>query len=155
MLCTHCVLEAGCWGSESYTTLSAANTPCCAPTKHLPSTSRHQNIVDLIEVIIDGNPTPGRLSTVALVFEYLDHDLSGLLDTPEAANQITPALAKSYMMQLAAGVSRERSGIKCCWSCVSAFRVISGCGIFAFRRLLRVIDTGGDVCGDRHHVQQE
>lgn len=67
----------------------------------------HQNIVDLIEVIIDGNPTPGRLSTVALVFEYLDHDLSGLLDTPEAANQITPALAKSYMMQLAAGVSRR------------------------------------------------
>lgn len=65
----------------------------------------HQNIVDLLEVIIDGNPTPGRLSTVALVFEYLDHDLSGLLDTPEAANQITPALAKSFMMQLAAGVS--------------------------------------------------
>lgn len=61
--------------------------------------------MDLLEVIIDGSPTPGRLSTVALVFEYLDHDLSGLLDTPEAAGQITPALAKSYMMQLAAGVS--------------------------------------------------
>lgn len=55
-------------------------------------------------MIIDGNPTPGRLSTVALVFEYLDHDLSGLLDTPEAASQITPALAKSYMMQLVEGV---------------------------------------------------
>eukprot|EP00752_Nemacystus_decipiens_P009556 g8536.t1 len=66
---------------------------------------KHKNIVDLIEVIIDGTPAPGRLSTVALVFEYLDHDLSGLLDTPEAANQITPALAKSYMMQLAAGVA--------------------------------------------------
>lgn len=63
-----------------------------------------QNIVDLIEVIIDGKLTPGRLSTVALVFEYLDHDLSGLLDTPEAANQITPALAKSYMLQLVEGV---------------------------------------------------
>lgn len=70
-----------------------------------PPLPPHQNIVDLLEVIIDGNPTPGRLSTVALVFEYLDHDLSGLLDTPEAANQITPALAKSFMMQLAAGVS--------------------------------------------------
>eukprot|EP00903_Cladosiphon_okamuranus_P006726 g6563.t1 len=66
---------------------------------------KHRNIVDLIEVIIDGTPAPGRLSTVALVFEYLDHDLSGLLDTPEAASQITPALAKSYMMQLAAGVA--------------------------------------------------
>ncbi|CAM9495862.1 unnamed protein product [Ectocarpus sp. 6 AP-2014] len=66
---------------------------------------KHENIVDLIEVIIDGNPTPGRLSTVALVFEYLDHDLSGLLDTPEAANQITPPIAKSFMMQLAAGVA--------------------------------------------------
>lgn len=65
---------------------------------------RKQNIVDLIEVIIDGKLTPGRLSTVALVFEYLDHDLSGLLDTPEAANQITPALAKSYMLQLVEGV---------------------------------------------------
>lgn len=63
--------------------------------------------MDLIEVIIDGNPTPGRLSTVALVFEYLDHDISGLLDTPEASNQITPALAKSYMLQLIEGVSFE------------------------------------------------
>ena len=78
----------------------------CALTNRRALPSNHQNIVDLIEVIIDGTPTPGRLSTVALVFEYLDHDLSGLLDTPEAANQITPALAKSYMMQLAAGVSR-------------------------------------------------
>lgn len=80
------------------------------------NTSRNQNIVDLIEVIIDGTPTPGRLATVALVFEYLDHDLSGLLDTPEAANQITPALAKSYMMQLAAGVSelRERRDQRKC-----------------------------------------
>ncbi|CAN0149799.1 unnamed protein product, partial [Hapterophycus canaliculatus] len=43
---------------------------------------KHKNIVDLIEVIIDGNPTPGRLSTVARVFEYLDHDLRGLLDPP-------------------------------------------------------------------------
>lgn len=70
---------------------------------------RHKNIVDLIEVIIDGNPTPGRLSTVALVFEYLDHDLSGLLDTPEAASQITPALAKSYMLQLIEGVAYMHS----------------------------------------------
>ena len=66
--------------------------------------------MDLMEVIIDGNPTPGRLSTVALVFEYLDHDLSGLLDTPEAASQITPALAKSYMLQLIEGVSGEQTG---------------------------------------------
>lgn len=72
-----------------------------------------QNIVDLIEVIIDGNPTPGRLSTVALVFEYLDHDLSGLLDTPEAANQITPAVAKSFMMQLAAGVRLGGRTLSC------------------------------------------
>lgn len=76
----------------------------CATLECIPA---HQNIVDLIEVIIDGNPTPGRLSTVALVFEYLDHDLSGLLDTPEAASRITPALAKSYMMQLVDGVSAE------------------------------------------------
>ncbi|CAM9567675.1 unnamed protein product [Ascophyllum nodosum] len=69
----------------------------------------HKNIVDLLEVVIDGNPTPGRLSTVALVFEYLDHDLSGLLDTPEAANQITPALAKSFMMQLVEGVAYMHS----------------------------------------------
>lgn len=55
---------------------------------------------------MDGHPTGGRLSTVALVFEYLDHDLSGLLDTPEAATQITPALAKSFMMQLIDGVSK-------------------------------------------------
>lgn len=68
-------------------------------------TIAEQNIVDLIEVVVDGNPTGGRLSTVALVFEYLDHDLSGLLDTPEACNQITPALAKSYMLQLLEGVS--------------------------------------------------
>lgn len=71
--------------------------------------------MDLIEVIIDGTPAPGRLSTVALVFEYLDHDLSGLLDTPEAANQITPALAKSYMMQLAAGVRTGSSGGGVTW----------------------------------------
>ena len=101
------MLDAG-QSSERYPTLrvSAAKTLAVRLTNRRALPSNHQNIVDLIEVIIDGTPTPGRLSTVALVFEYLDHDLSGLLDTPEAANQITPALAKSYMMQLAAGVSR-------------------------------------------------
>ncbi|CAM9397961.1 unnamed protein product [Choristocarpus tenellus] len=65
----------------------------------------HKNIVRLIEVVVDGKPTEGRLATVALVFEYLDHDLSGLLDTPEASKMITPSLAKSYMKQLLEGVA--------------------------------------------------
>lgn len=80
-----------------------------------------QNVVDMIEVVIDGNPTPGRLSTVALVFEYLDHDLSGLLDTPEAANQITSALAKSYMLQLIEGVRMNAE-----WTCSPLYCVCCG-----------------------------
>ena len=46
------------------------------------------------------------------MFEYLDHDLSGLLDTPEAANQITPALAKSFMMQLVEGVRNRARNVE-------------------------------------------
>lgn len=112
--------------------------------------------MDLIEVIIDGTPAPGRLSTVALVFEYLDHDLSGLLDTPEAASQITPALAKSYMMQLAEGVSgRGWEGLEelelhtrgnsripelpCRVTELSSYV----CNVFSFRARLRGVDTLG------------
>ena len=39
---------------------------------------RHRNIVHLHEVITDGNLSNG-LGNIYLVFEYVDHDLSGLL----------------------------------------------------------------------------
>ncbi|CAN0227083.1 unnamed protein product [Discosporangium mesarthrocarpum] len=69
----------------------------------------HKNIVNLKEIVVDGQPTEGRLATVALVFEYLEHDLSGLLDTAEAAAQITPELSKCFMKQLLDGVAYMHS----------------------------------------------
>jgi len=62
---------------------------------------RHENIVDLKEIVTSKAPD-GRLKHVYMVFEYLDHDLAGLLDSPEVT--LTEAHTKCYMKQLLNGV---------------------------------------------------
>jgi serine/threonine protein kinase len=69
---------------------------------------RHENIVNLLEVVTskpgDRNRQRGE---VFMVFEYCEHDLSGLLATPEF--EITPALLRSYLHQLLTAMAHMHS----------------------------------------------
>jgi len=54
----------------------------------------HPNIVKLHEIATSADK--GDLSSVFLVFEYIDHDLAGLLDSP-FKNTLEPEYIKCYM----------------------------------------------------------
>jgi len=63
---------------------------------------RHENIVELKEIVTSKGPDQKTLKNVYMVFEYLDHDLAGLLDIPEV--KITDSHIKCFMKQLLSGV---------------------------------------------------
>lgn len=67
---------------------------------------RHENIVNLKEIVTGKNQ--GRHSShrnkheIYMVFEYVDHDLTGLMDTPGI--RFTEAQVKTYTKQLLSGL---------------------------------------------------
>mmetsp|Transcript_969 Transcript_969/g.1211 ORF Transcript_969/g.1211 Transcript_969/m.1211 type:complete len:480 (+) Transcript_969:111-1550(+) len=63
---------------------------------------RHENIVELKEIVTSKGQDQKTLKNVYMVFEYLDHDLAGLLDSPEVTMSETHT--KCYMKQLLNGV---------------------------------------------------
>lgn len=70
---------------------------------------RHENIVNLKE-IVTGKGTKGEgrddskkpKGSIYMVFEYMDHDLTGLMDTPTI--QFTEAQVKCFLMQILKGL---------------------------------------------------
>ncbi|KAK4536311.1 hypothetical protein CDCA_CDCA08G2336 [Cyanidium caldarium] len=65
---------------------------------------RHQNIVNLVEMVTShGGAGRGRKGDISMVFEYMDHDLTGLLDTPGI--RFTESQVKCYTQQLLSGVA--------------------------------------------------
>jgi serine/threonine protein kinase len=70
---------------------------------------RHPNVVRLHDVITS---KPGERNRqrgeVFMVFEYCEHDLAGLITTPEFA--LTPAVVRSYMHQLLSGLAAMHAG---------------------------------------------
>jgi cyclin-dependent kinase 12/13 len=67
----------------------------------LLKTLHHDNIVALKEIVTGNNGSaPG--SSIYLVFEYMDHDLTGLMDTPSI--RFEEQHIKCYMLQLLRGL---------------------------------------------------
>eukprot|EP01128_Nolandella_sp_AFSM9_P003286 TRINITY_DN139_c1_g6_i2.p1 TRINITY_DN139_c1_g6~~TRINITY_DN139_c1_g6_i2.p1 ORF type:complete len:558 (+),score=129.46 TRINITY_DN139_c1_g6_i2:35-1675(+) len=64
----------------------------------------HPQIVDLKEIVTGEDDEPGMTQSIYLVFEFMDHDLAGLLDS-SAKNFIGEAQAKCYMKQLFEGLA--------------------------------------------------
>ncbi|KAK4530136.1 hypothetical protein CCYA_CCYA03G0993 [Cyanidiococcus yangmingshanensis] len=67
---------------------------------------RHENIVNLIEMVTSQGATSantGRKGDIFMVFEYMDYDLTGLLDTPEV--HFSEAQVKCYAQQLLRGLA--------------------------------------------------
>lgn len=65
---------------------------------------KHKNIVNLKEIVTSSSTkTDKGRADVFLVFEYLEHDLSGLLDTERS--RISKTHIECYMKQLLTGVS--------------------------------------------------
>eukprot|EP00727_Mastigamoeba_balamuthi_P003125 m51a1_g1281 putative cyclin-dependent kinase c-2-like (488) ;mRNA; r:129173-130959 len=73
----------------------------------------HKNIVKLKEIVTQGikkeNAEQAKEKTsksIYMVFEYMDHDLSGLMDSTEVTRQwFSPAQVKCYMRQLLEGLN--------------------------------------------------
>eukprot|EP00002_Diphylleia_rotans_P016145 TRINITY_DN3137_c0_g1_i1.p1 TRINITY_DN3137_c0_g1~~TRINITY_DN3137_c0_g1_i1.p1 ORF type:complete len:323 (-),score=73.37 TRINITY_DN3137_c0_g1_i1:142-1110(-) len=65
---------------------------------------RHENIVNLIEVIPSSDPGEFVRGIVYLVFEYLDHDLAGLMIKPGVAT-FSEGQIKSYVKQMLSGLN--------------------------------------------------
>lgn len=67
---------------------------------------KHENIVNLKEIVTGVNPHKNRARRnkheIYMVFEYMDHDLTGLMDTPGI--QFSEAQVKTYMQQLLSGL---------------------------------------------------
>jgi serine/threonine protein kinase len=63
---------------------------------------RHKNVVDLKEIVTSATAegTQGE-GSIYMVFEYMDHDLAGLMETPA---KFTPAQIKCYLFQLLEGM---------------------------------------------------
>ncbi|EMS57235.1 Cyclin-dependent kinase C-2 [Triticum urartu] len=62
----------------------------------------HQNVIQLKEIVtspVDGNKYKG---SIYMVFEYMDHDLTGLADRP--GMRFTVPQIKCYMKQLLTGL---------------------------------------------------
>jgi serine/threonine protein kinase len=78
---------------------------------HLKQLSNHAHIVKLKDVVIDGPAnwyeSGEKTSTVALVFEYLQHDLAGLIYSAYYTNEMTfsEALVKSWVQQILKAVA--------------------------------------------------
>lgn len=65
---------------------------------------RHENIVNLKEIVTGQNRNRARRNKheIYMVFEYVDHDLTGLMDTPSV--QFSEAQVKTYVKQLLSGL---------------------------------------------------
>lgn len=67
---------------------------------------RHENIVNLKEIVTGQNKhrnkTRRNKHEIYMVFEYVDHDLTGLMDTPTI--RFTEAQVKTYTKQLLSGL---------------------------------------------------
>lgn len=67
---------------------------------------RHENIVNLKEIVTGKNQnrhtTHRNKHEIYMVFEYVDHDLTGLMDTPSI--RFTEAQVKTYTQQLLSGL---------------------------------------------------
>jgi len=63
----------------------------------------HENVVSLKEIVASEDKREA-LDTVFLVFEYLDHDLAGLLDSGHFKATLTTEHIKCYMRQLFEGL---------------------------------------------------
>lgn len=72
----------------------------------LLKTLHHENIVNLKEIVTGRGETsddPNKpKGSIYMVFEYMDHDLTGLMDTPTV--RFTEPHIKCYMQQLLAGL---------------------------------------------------
>jgi cyclin-dependent kinase 12/13 len=67
---------------------------------------RHENIVNLIEMVTSrgqGGTQTNRKGDIFMVFEYMDYDLTGLMDTPEI--HFSEAQVKCYAQQLLRGLA--------------------------------------------------
>mmetsp|Transcript_31846 Transcript_31846/g.51412 ORF Transcript_31846/g.51412 Transcript_31846/m.51412 type:complete len:476 (+) Transcript_31846:205-1632(+) len=64
----------------------------------------NSNVVKLKEIVTSSPATDYNKSkgSIYMVFEYMDHDLTGLMDTP--GMKFTPSQIKCYMMQLLTGL---------------------------------------------------
>ncbi|KAF9147103.1 serine/threonine protein kinase, CMGC, CDC2/CDK sub [Linnemannia schmuckeri] len=63
---------------------------------------RHQNIVPLLDIAVSPGSRSGRSrASIYMVFPYMDHDLSGLLNNPRV--RLTQPQIKLYMKQLLEG----------------------------------------------------
>ncbi len=62
-------------------------------------TLRHENIVNLKEIVTGKG---GGKGSIYMVFEYMDHDLTGLMDTPSV--KFTEPQVKNYAHQLLSGL---------------------------------------------------
>ena len=67
---------------------------------------KHENIVNLKEIVTGQNQAKNKARRnkheIYMVFEYVDHDLTGLMDTPTI--QFTEGQVKTYMKQLLTGL---------------------------------------------------
>lgn len=69
---------------------------------------QHDNIVNLKEIVVgknrgkEGSKTSAGKHQIYMVFEYMDHDLTGLMDTPSI--KFTEAQVKTYAKQLLQGL---------------------------------------------------
>ncbi|PXF43835.1 Cyclin-dependent kinase C-1 [Gracilariopsis chorda] len=67
---------------------------------------RHENIVNLKEIVTGQNQNRNKVQRnkheIYMVFEYVDHDLTGLMDTPTI--HFTEAQVKTYAKQLLSGL---------------------------------------------------
>ncbi|KAH6601002.1 hypothetical protein BASA50_001896 [Batrachochytrium salamandrivorans] len=63
----------------------------------------HENVISLREMAYkSGDRGKRERGTIYMVFPYMDHDLTGLLENPQV--RFTPAQIKSYMRQLLLGI---------------------------------------------------
>ncbi|KAH3745007.1 Cyclin-dependent kinase C-1 [Pelomyxa schiedti] len=64
----------------------------------------HPNIIKLKE-IVTSRATATNKGSIYMVFEYMDHDLKGLMDTPTISKWFTQPQIKCYMKQLLEGLN--------------------------------------------------
>jgi cyclin-dependent kinase 12/13 len=68
----------------------------------LLATLRHENVVRLLDIVTPPPHSIAETATIFMVFEYLDHDLAGLLRDNRV--EMTPYLVKWLMKQLVEGL---------------------------------------------------
>lgn len=61
---------------------------------------KHQNIIKIIEIIYNKDKFIEQSSSVAIVFEYMPHDLSSFIKNQEIYSQVTQGQLKGYMKQI-------------------------------------------------------